>query len=115
VAGETIVFYPKYTTLCGKGAGGATYYSDPYDVTGYKTIDVETYAPAFNGSPTVTVKLEQSSDLITWSDADSDTLAEATLLTQSKTSPARYVRVSVLVNGATTGLTLWSKGVARES
>jgi hypothetical protein len=113
MAGETIVFFAKYTTL----VDTRTYYSDPYEVTGYRTINVETFMAGVNGAPTtVVVTLQQSSDLITWSDLDTGTLAVNTPDTMSATGPARYVRCTVAITGGTSpAVTLWCKGVARDA
>jgi hypothetical protein len=115
VAGETIVFFPKYTTLCGT----ATFTSDPYEVTGYKTLTVETLLVAVvgGGVPVVNASLEGSSDMITWTPIDGpDALSAGTINNFSVTSPPRYVRVVIVTTGGTTmSATLWSKGVARDS
>ena len=66
--GENIVFFPKWTSLAGTG-GGQIYYSDPYEVTPYKTLEVETLLAVVTASGTVAARLEQSSDLQTWSEA----------------------------------------------
>jgi len=113
MAGIILSFFGKFTSLVGTGA----YYSDPFDVTGRKNVDVETLLVAANGAPTVSAYLEQSSDLQTWTTANGpNTLSAGTIDTLSKSSPARYVRVRIQISGGTNPvLTLWSKGVARDS
>jgi len=115
VAGETIVFFPKYTSLVGIASPGQIYYSDPYDVTGYKTVDVESLLAATSASGTVAARLEQSSDMVTWSEVGgSGTLTAGTIDVISKSSPARYIRMKLTVVTANAVATVWSKGVARD-
>ncbi|MHC4924703.1 MAG: hypothetical protein ACYTG4_11620, partial [Planctomycetota bacterium] len=62
---DTIVFFPKYTSLSGES--GTFFYSDPYDVTQFNQIDIEMVIAAFTGTtPTLDIKIEQSNDLETW-------------------------------------------------
>jgi len=112
VAGETIVFYPKYTSLV-----SGTYFSDPYDVTGYKQVDTEVLlVGAVGTSPVVTALLQESSDLITWTDiSTATTLTAGTVSVLSKTSPARYIRLRIIVSGTNPVGTLWAKAVARDA
>ena len=112
MAGETIVFFPKYTALV-----VGTYYSDPYDVTGYKTVDVQTmHVTSIGTAPTASVQMQQSSDLITWDAVGS---AMAPVAGQTDTEPlsgtARYVRAVATIGGTTATAVIWVKGVARES
>lgn len=115
MAGETIVFFPKYTTLCGT----ATYYSDPYEVTGYKTLTADTLLVAMVGGsvPAASATLEGSSDMISWATLDGpDTLSAGVINVFSVTSPPRYVRVKIVTSGGTDmSVTLWCRGVARDS
>jgi hypothetical protein len=115
VAGENIVFFPKFTTLCGT----ATYNSDPFEVTGYKTLTVETLLVAAigGGGPVVSAGIEGSSDMITWSTlVVAAALTAGVVLPQSYTSPPRYVRVNIVTSvGTNMAATLWSKGVVRDS
>jgi hypothetical protein len=116
VAGQTIVFYPKYTSLVGAASTGQIYYSDPYDVTRFKTLEVETLLEVVSGAGTVAARLEQSSDLLSWSEvAGSGNLTAGTVDVMSKSDPARYVRVKITVVTANVVATLWCKGVARDS
>lgn len=116
MAGETIVFFPKYTCLVGVASPGEDYYSDPYDVTSYKTVSIEALAKAVAASATVAVQMEESSDMITWSDMGSSmALTPGTPSLADNTSPARYIRAKVTVVGADGVVTLWVKGVARDS
>jgi len=115
VAGETIVFFPKYTSLVGVASAGQIYYSDPYEVTGYKSVEVETLLSAVTASATVAARLEQSSDLLTWTEVGgSSTLTAGTIDVISKSSPARYVRMKLTVVTANSVVTVWSKGVGRD-
>jgi hypothetical protein len=113
--GETIVFIPKYTTLCGT----TDYYSDPYEVTGYKTVSIETLLLAIIGtaSPAASATLQGSSDLITWATLDGpNSLSAGTIDNLSASAPPRYVRVKITTSGGTNmSVTLWCKGVARDS
>jgi hypothetical protein len=58
VAGETIVFFAKYTTLVGATAGGIVYYSDPFEVTGYKTVTAETGFGGAIGSGAISAQMQ---------------------------------------------------------
>lgn len=114
MAGIILSFYGKFTTLVGAG----NYYSDPFDVTGQKNVDVETLLVASIGSPTtVNAYLEGSSDLQTWTTLTGpNALTAGTVDTLSKSSPPRYVRVRIQITGGTNpAVTLWSKGIARDA
>ena len=113
--GDNIVFFPKWTSLAGTG-GGQIYYSDPYEVTPYKTLEVETLLAVVTAGGSVAARLEQSSDLQTWTEAGgSSTLTAGVVDAISKSSPARYVRMKITVTVANAVATLWSKGVARDA
>jgi hypothetical protein len=109
-----VVPYDRYTTLVGNGS----FVSRAFDVTGYKSVDIEVMLVSSIGSPSsVDASLEMSPDMITWSAADSETgLAAGTPVTLSKSAPARFVRVKMTVTGGTNpGITFFASGVARES
>jgi len=111
MAGETIVFFPKFTTLV-----TGTYASDPYDVTAYKSIDCQTMNVAVINAATVSVQMQQSSDLNQWDPVGS---AMAPAAGNSDTEPlsgtARYVRAVATIGTANASAVIWVKGVARES
>jgi hypothetical protein len=116
VAGETIVFFPKYTSLCGATAPGTSYPSDPYDVTGYKTLVVETFLAGNAGGGAISAQIQGSSDLITWTNLGSAMAPAAGALdSETLSDPPRYVRVVTAVTAADDVATLWCKGVARDS
>lgn len=112
---ETIVLFPKYTTLV-----QGTYYSDPFDVTPYKTISIEMAVAAGIDVPVTAVgTVQESSDLQTWS-AVGSTLTPATGGASDNDdyqNTGRYIRLMVVVDGnADVGVvTMWAKAVARES
>jgi len=111
VAGETIVFFAKYSPLV-----TGTYYSDPYDVTGYKSVDCQTMNVAVINSATVSVQMQQSSDLITWADVGSPMAPSAAATdTEALSGTARYVRAVVTIGQPGATAVIWVKGVARES
>ena len=111
MAGENIVFFPKYTALV-----TGTYYSDPYEVTGYKTLSAEVNNSAVINSATVTGRVQQSSDLLTWTDTGSDMIPSAgASATQDTSNPARYVRLKVVIGGTNATATIWAKAVARDA
>ena len=62
---ETIGFFTKWTTLLGGSGAAITYYSDPFDVTPYKTLDIEVMVKGLTGG-VPTAQLEESSDIETW-------------------------------------------------
>ena len=111
MAGETIVFFPKYTTLV-----TGTYASDPYDVTAYKSVDVQTMNHAIINSATVSVQMQQSSDLIQW-DPVGSAMAPAVGNSdpESLSGTARYIRAVATIGAANSTAVIWVKGVARES
>jgi hypothetical protein len=116
VAGETIVFFGKYTSLCGSGSGGTAYPSDPYDVTSYKTVNVETYFADGTAGSAVSAQAQGSSDLITWTDLGSAMAPSVgALASVSLSNPPRYVRVVATVTSTDDVVTLWVKAVCRES
>jgi hypothetical protein len=114
---DNINFFGRFTTIVGNTA----VVSDPYDVTGYKSIDIEallhSVVPPVTGVPTVDVSLEMSADMNVWSTVDGpDTLAAGTPAQLTRTSPSRYIRVRVTITGGTNPvITFWVKGVARAS
>ena len=114
MAGETIVFFPKYTALTGAPSAGAVYYSDPYDVTGYKTLTTEVFFAA--GTPTISGQVQQSSDLITWSSLGSPLApASGALASATESNPARYVRMMMtVVSSGNLAATIWAKAVSRD-
>jgi hypothetical protein len=109
---ETIVFFAKYTTLV-----QGTYYSDPFEVTGFKDIAAQTMLAAVVGSGTISAQMQQSSDLITWSNFGSAMEPTAgNITTEVEPDPARYIRLVVTAGGAGSGvITFWAKAVAREA
>ena len=64
--GDTIVFFPKYTTLFGHATAGGIFYSDPYDVTGYNQIDLQVFLDSEGVAGSFDAILQESSDLETW-------------------------------------------------
>lgn len=111
MAAENIVFFPKYTTLV-----EGVYYSDPYDVTMYKSINVETAHTASIASATTSAQIQGSSDLITWTNIGTAMAPLAgNVDDETVTDAPRYLRVEMTI-GATGGVaTIWVKGVARDS
>ncbi len=116
MAGETIVFFSKYTSLAGDASPGTTYYSDPYDVTSWKQVEVEILLVRIIGSGTATAQLEESSDLLSWTAiGTASSLTAGTVAQISKSNPSRYLRLKVIIVGATAVGTLWAKAVARDA
>ena len=109
---ETILFFAKYTTVV-----EGTYYSDPFEVTGYKDIAAQTMLAAVVGTGTISAQMEQSSDLVTWSNFGSAMAPSAgNITTELEADPARYIRLKVTAGGAGSGvITFWAKAVAREA
>jgi len=115
MAGESIVFFPKYTTLCGFSGGGLTYYSDPFEMTGYKTVTAETGFGGAIGSGAISAQMQQSSDLITWTSFGSPMAPTSGAAQETEPDPARYVRLQVTITGgAGSVVTFWAKAVARD-
>jgi hypothetical protein len=111
VAGETIVFFPKYTTLV-----EGTYYSDPYELTSYKTAQVEIVNVAVINSATVTLQMEQSSDLTTWTNLGGTSVPTAgNVASSSLSGTSRYVRAKVTIGASGSSATIWCKAVARDA
>ena len=113
---DTIVFFPKYTTLVGKASPGQDYPSDPYEVTSFKTVVVEALLSQVAASATVSVQMQQSSDLQDWADVGSPiSLAAGTISTVTVTDPARYLRALVTVTASNGVATFWVKAVCRNA
>ena len=113
---DTIVFFAKNTTLVGAASPGQAYPSDPYEVTAFKTVVVETLLSQVANSATVVVQMQQSSDLQEWSNVGSAmALAVGTIATVTVTDPARYLRALATVTGADGVATFWVKGVCRDA
>ena len=116
MTGETVMLFPKYTSLCSK-SGGVSYVSDPFDVTGYKSLVAELdYVAAVGGATTVAGALEQSSDLKVWSAVSGGGLSPSvgSLDRAAVTGTLRYVRLKVTVSGAGAKLAVvWARAVAR--
>lgn len=114
--GETIVFFPKYASLCGSAAPGTDYTSDPYEVTPYRTVVVETLFAGGTAGAAVSAQVQQSSDLITWTNTGTAMAPTVgNLASVTVTSPSRYVRVVVTVTAADDVVTVWVKAVCRDS
>lgn len=116
MAGETIVFFPKYTTLAGAAAPGTSYPSDAFDVTGYKTLVVETYFAGQAGGAAISAQIQGSSDLNIWTNLGAP-MAPVVGASDSETvsDPPRYVRVVTAVTAVDDVATFWCKGVARDA
>ena len=111
MAGENIVFFPKYSTLV-----TGTYYSDPYEVTGYKTVSMQVGNAAVINSATVNGQLQESSDLLSWTDIGSGVTPTAgNVGAEDLSDTARYVRMRVIVGSANSTAAVWGRAVARES
>ena len=107
---ETIVMFQKYSTLV-----TGTYYSDPYDVTSFKTISVELFYAAGNAT-TFTGQMQESSDLETWTDTGSALQPSAGAVASADyQNTARYLRLKITTTGADKVVTIWAKAVAREN
>jgi hypothetical protein len=106
MAGEAvrIVLIPRYTSLVGPASGSLSYFSAAVNARAYCQANVTGWT---NGS--VTLKLEGSVDLVTWSDigtisADSD--QEVTAFSAVETE---WVRVKATL-GAGARASLWVVG-----
>ena len=111
MAGENVVFFPKYTTLV-----TGTYYSDPFEVTGYKSIAAQVGNAAVINSSTVNGQLQESSDLLTWTDIGAGVTPTAgNVGSEDLSDPARYVRMRIIIGGANSTATMWGRAVARDS
>ena len=116
MAGETIVFFVKYTSLAGSGAPGTVYTSDPYEVVAYKSVVLEVLFAGGTGGSAISAQLQGSSDLITWTNVGTPLAPTAgNLASATATDTPRYLRVVVTVTGADDVVTLWVKAVCRES
>ncbi len=116
MAGMSMTFFPRNTTLVGAIAPGKSYSSEPFDVTQYIALTVTAMLEAA-ANASVTAVLETSSDLVAWNPFGSlTTLTVGTPAPIGGAGSDRYVRVTILVTtSAGVGVaTLWVKGVARE-
>ncbi len=111
MAGETIVFFSKYTSL----AGGFTYESDFYDVTGWKQINAEVLLAGSSGTGTATAQLFDSSDAQVWTAIGTASNLSSTVAPISKSYPARFIKLVIVVPSSMTIATLWAKAVARDA
>jgi hypothetical protein len=110
MAGRNIVFFGDPTTLV-----TGTYESDPFDVTAYKTVTVQTQCRAAINSALISVQVQESSNLVKWTnvgdamDPNAPDVESVTL-----TGTARYVRAVATVSGSNATAVLWVKGIARD-
>ena len=110
MAGQSIIFFGKYSTV----ANGSDYLSDPFDITPYEQLKVQIYLAGKTGSGTLTAQLQESSDLVTWSNKGSAVSPTAVGMSTIDTSDcARYIRLAI--TSTFDGVTFWAMGVARES
>jgi len=109
---DTIVWFQKYTTLIG-GPAGATYLSDPFEVTAQNQINSEVFVVAATAAGS-TAQVFGSSDMLTWTPIGAATplVAGPPPAAIATVNPPRYVQLQVVVPIGVT-LTLWAKGVAR--
>ena len=117
MAGETIVFFGKYTSLVGAvGPAGFVYTSDPFEVTPYKSVVIEVnFAGGTTGSA-ISAQAQESSDLITWTNLGAPlTPAIGALASMTETDTARYIRLVITVTAAEDAVTVWAKAVCREN
>jgi hypothetical protein len=84
---ENITFFMRFTTI----VGNTSVESDPYDVTGYKSIDVEAFLQSLTGTAAaMTATLETSSDMVVWTPVDGpDPMTAGQVTPLTKTSPSR--------------------------
>ena len=116
MAGQTIVFFPKYASLCGAGAPGTAYASDPFDVTAFKTVVLEVLFAGSTAGAAISLQLQESSDLITWSNVGAPLApAVGALASVTESDLARYIRVVMTVTGADDVVSIWVKAVCRPS
>lgn len=110
MAGRGIIFFGKYQSV----ANGSDYLSDPFDVTPFEQVKVQVYLAGKTGSGTLTGQLQESSDLVTWSNKGSAVTPTAVGMSTIDTSDcARYVRLSI--TSTFDNVTFWAMGVAREA
>ena len=116
MAGEVMVFFEKYTAMVGPPTVGSQFhYSDPFEVTGQKQIDIEIFVVGVTGGGTVVVTPQVSSDMITWTDGTpTGAIGGYTRATLSLTDTPRFVRLQVTHSATGVVASLWAKGVARD-
>ncbi len=95
---------------------GQAYYSDPYEVTSFKSVVLEALLIQVAASATVTLQVQQSSDLQDWVDVGPPmSLTAGTISTQTLMDTARYLRVRATVVAANGVATFWAKAVCRDA
>ena len=115
-AGPVIVFFRKHTALLGLQEG-STYFSDPVDVTGWKTLTTE--VAWLSAAPTggmVESWLETGSDLSQWTKLGGDlNPAEGSTIVGTRADPAHFVRMGIKVTsvGSEGMVVVWARAVAK--
>ena len=115
--GERIIeFFPRPTTLIATQAG-TLYYSDPADVTEYKTLTIEVVELASLGDGVLLETwIETGFDLANWATLGANFNPPSVgSIVAVRTDPARHVRHVVKATSvAAAGLVvMWSRAVAR--
>ena len=111
MTGDVIEFFPKYSTL-----PTGTFYSDPYDLTAYRSLVIEVGNAAVINSADISGTLQESGDLVSWVDLGSFLVPSAgTTASADYTNTARWIRFRIIVGGTNATATVWAKGVAREA
>jgi len=109
---QTLILFPKYTSLVGTGAG-QSYYSEAFDVSGFNDVRGQVLVEAMAGGGTASALFEDSADLINWTGVGAQALTIGTVSNISKTDSARYLRLKITISTANAVATVWARAVAR--
>lgn len=105
-----LTLIPRYTTY----AGASTFRTLPMDVSPFESAIVNVWMGTLVGtSPSVTVLLEESTDLDTWvacTGGGAFTPTANTEVPKSITLSRRYLRISVTLSGTGVAATLYALG-----
>jgi hypothetical protein len=114
MAGMTVEFFPRWTTLSGSAAV-VTYASPWFDIRAYKTLTIDTLLRGQAGTGTISVTFQYSDDMDIATTISADNLTLGTVDQAVLSNPAGFVRVVMSIPSTTNAATIFSIGTARES
>jgi hypothetical protein len=109
---DPIVLVPRFTTLLGP----EVYHGPPRPVRAWSRADLVFWRSPFHGAtPTLTFKVEVSSDLVVWETAPGGDVVIPSPNTEASfevTLAKPWMRYAAVLGGTGSGVTLWVEGFA---
>ena len=101
-----VVLLPRFTSLVGKASGSLNYFSPPVNARAYESANLTAWVSAYS---VVTFTLQQSVDLVSWSDIDTVDSSPDQEVTNIPLIETEWIRLKASVAATTRG-TMWVVG-----